>query len=288
MILRTLRQAAILWQADRASYLGAAIAYYALFSVGPLLVISIAVAGMAFGQEAAEGTLVQKLKEFVGPDSAALLQEMVHKSTPASGWAALIGGIVLLFTALGLFQQLRVALQIIWKLKPRSAEGLVEGTVRDYLLAFTTLLVSVVFGVVTVGGCTILTLVLGVWGPRFLVEPSSVLILNFGATLLLLTVVFVFLFRLFSDGRIRFRYLWGGAFVTAVMFANGKFLFALYLASTSVLSAYGAASSLVVFLVWVYYSAQLIFFGAEVVQVSRSSSEGTGKPAQGAAEEGNG
>jgi membrane protein len=275
MILRTLRQAAIQWQEDRASYLGAAIAYYALFSVGPLLVISIAVAGFAYGKEAAEGRLVETLQAYVGPDSAALLQDQIHKAaTPTGGWAALIGGIVLLFTALGLFQQMRVALQIIWKLKPRTAEGLVEGTVRDYLLAFTSLLVAVVFGVVTVGGCTTLTLVIGVWGPTFLADAYWALLFNFGATLVLLTLVFVFLFRLLSDGRIRFRYLWGGAFVTAVLFAIGKILFAIYLANTTVLTAYGAASSLVVFLVWVYYSAQLVFFGAEVVQVSRPEETG--------------
>lgn len=269
-MLQTLRQAAVQWQNDKASYLGAAIAYYALFSVGPLLVIAIAVAGMVYGHRDAEGRLVEVLGGYVGADSAQALQDLVQQSSKtSSGWAALIGGGVLLFTALGLFQQIKLGLHIIWKLDLDPNEGLVAGTVRSYVLALATLLVAVIFAVVVVVGSTMGTLLLQVWGGQVFESLWLAWLAYLAGTLLVLTLLFVFLFRLFSDGRIAYRHLWGGGFVTAVLFVLGKWLFGLYLASTSVLSAYGAASSLVVFLVWVYYSAQLVFFGAEVVQVSR-------------------
>jgi membrane protein len=272
-MLRTLRQAAIQWQEDRASYLGAAIAYYALFSIGPLLVIAIALAGLVYGKEAAEGRLVDTLAEYVGRDSATALQDIVHKAaTPESGWAAIIGGLILLFMALGLFQQLKLALQMIWKLQPVKGEGVIAGTVRGYLLALATLLVSVIFAVVFVGGTTVVTLILEVWGHRLLDYPFAVWLISIAVDLVMLTVGFVFLFRLLSDGKISYRYLWGGSLLTAVLFVIGKYLFGFYLANTTILTAYGAASSLVVFLVWVYYSAQMIFFGAEVIQVSRQPS----------------
>src|SRR5262245_28579954 len=114
MILDTLRRAARQWQADNAAYLGAAIAYYALFSIGPLLVIAIAIAGLVYGKAAAEGNLFESMAKYVGPDSAKALQELVHNADPqTSGWAAVIGSVVLLVMALGLFQQLKVALNII-------------------------------------------------------------------------------------------------------------------------------------------------------------------------------
>lgn len=264
-MLRTLYQAGLRWQADNASYLGAAIAYYALFSVAPLLVIAIAVAGMVYGREAAEGKLVATLSDHVGPETARTLQGLVHQAEVGSGVAAVVGGAVLLFMAMSLFQQLKTALAILWKLPPRQ-EALVAGTVRSYLLAFATLLVAVLFATGVVVSSTAATLFLEVGGHPLLYRAG-----NLALSLVVLTLGFVFLFRLLSDGRVEYRHLWAGAFVTAVLFVLGKWLFGVYLRNTSLLSAYGAASSLVVFLVWVYYSAQLVFYGAEVVQVRREA-----------------
>lgn len=269
-MLRTLYQAGLRWQADNASYLGAAIAYYALFSVAPLLVIAVAVVGIVYGREAAEGKLVQTLSEHVGPETARTLQDLVHQAEVGSGVAAVVGVALLLFLAMSLFQQLKTALRIIWKLPPKS-EGLIAGTVRSYLHAFATLLVAVVFATVVVASSTVFTLVLEVWGHVLLDRPGLLKLANLGVSLLVLTLGFLFLFRLLSEGEVQYRHLWAGAFVTAVLFVLGKWLFGLYLANTSLRSAYGAASSLVVFLVWVYYSAQLLFYGAEVVQVQREA-----------------
>lgn len=268
MNLRMLGQAAVQWQTDKASYLGAAIAYYSLFSVAPILVLAIATAGLVYGKEAAEGKLVGTLQEYVGADSAATLQSLVRQAEPGSGWAAVVGVVVLLVTALGLFQQIKTALHHIWKLESLD-EGIVAGTVRSYLLAFITLLISCLFAVCVVSTSTLLTLVLPAWGPRLVQNPLVTYLADFAGSVLLITVLLAFLFRFFSDGRIPYRHLWGGAFVGAFLFVLGKWLFALYLANGAPGTAYGAAGSLVVFLVWVYYSAQLVFFGAEVVQVSR-------------------
>lgn len=280
MIFRTLSRAALKWQADHASYLGAAIAYYALFSTAPLLILAIAVSGLIFGEDAAEGKLVGTLSEYVGPESAQAIQSLVHQAEPGSGWAAVISGLVLFLAAVSLFQQMRTALRIIWKLPPRP-ENVVTGTVRSYLLAFATLLVTLIFAFLLVASSTSLTLVLEVWGHALLSNPLVFRLVNLGVSVFLLTLALTFCFRLLSDGVIPYRYHLTGALVTAILFVLGKWLFGFYLASTSLRTAYGAASSLVVFLVWVYYSAQLIFFGAEVVQVLREpeSTATSGTPA---------
>jgi membrane protein len=271
MIGTTLRQAGQQWVADKASYLGAAIAYYTLFSAAPLLIVAIAVAGLVYGEAAAQQQLVDQLAEYIGENSAKAVQDMVKSAhQPGSGWAAGFGSALLLFAALGLFQQLKTALHLIWKLPAVNAGGFVRGTVREYLQSFAVLLVAVIFATLLLSVATVATIAIEAWGQFFPGGPAVWRAINLAASLLLLTLLVVFVFRLLSDGRIAYRHLWGGGFVTAILFVLGKWLFGFYLAHTSLSSAYGAASSLVVFLVWVYYSAQMIFFGAEVVQVRRS------------------
>jgi membrane protein len=268
-MFRTIRQAAVQWQSDRASLLGAAVAYYTLFSFAPLLIITIAVAGIAFGQDAVEGRLVGYLTDYIGADSAEAIQTMIRQTRhPRTNWCAFAIGVgLLLFIALSLFQQLRTALQMIWKLPPDPSEGLVRATVKDYLSALAMIGIAVLFVLLLLIGTTVVTIGIEVWGHFLPGDQAIWRVGNIGVMFVLMTAFLVVTFRILSDGRMPYRCLWGGSALAAILFISGKWLFGIYLAHTTLATAYGAASSVVVFLVWVYYTAQVFFFGAEVVQV---------------------
>ena len=268
-MFRTIRQAAVQWSNDRASLYGAAVAYYTLFSLAPLLIIAIAVIGLVFGEDAVEGRLVSQLTEFVGIESAQAIQSIIQQTRhpSANWWAFGIGAGLLLFTALGLFQQIRTALHLIWKLPPDPRDGVIRGTIRDYFLALAMIGVSVMFVLLLLISASVVTIGIEFFG-RFLPGDSTGWqAANIALLFVLLTLVMVMTYRILSDGRIPYRCLWGGSALAAMLFVAGRWLFGFYLAHTSLTSTYGAASSVVVFLVWVYYMAQAFFFGAEVVQV---------------------
>lgn len=268
-MFRTIRQAAVQWQSDRASVLGAAVAYYTLFSVAPLLIITIAIAGIAFGRDAVEGRLVTSLTDYVGAESADAIQTMIRQTRhpQTNWWAFAIGVGLLLFMALSLFQQLRTALHLIWKLPPDPQDGLVRGTIKEYLRALAMIGISVLFVVLLLIGTTLVTIGIEIWGDFLPGDVAVWRVGNIGMMFVLVTVLLAMTYRILSDGRMPYRCLWGGSALAALLFISGKWLFSIYLAHTTLATTYGAAGSVVVFLVWVYYTAQTVFFGAEVVQV---------------------
>ncbi len=274
-MFRTIHQAALQWQKDRASFLGAAVAYYTLFSIAPLSIIAIAVVGLVFGEDAVEQRLVTQLSDYTGEEAARGIQTLVQNTrhSTTNWWAFGIGVGLLLFMALSLFQQIRTALHLIWKLPPDPKDTLIRGTVKDYLLALAMIGVSVMFVIALFLSTTVITVGIEIWGQdliRNLHLPGDLdqwRLANLGVMFVLLTILVMFTYRILSDGRLPYRSLWGGAALAAMMFIAGKWLFGFYLANASLASTYGAASSVVVFLVWVYYTAQTFFFGAEVVQV---------------------
>jgi membrane protein len=259
---------------DKAPRLGAALAYYTIFSLAPLLLISIAIAGMVFGREAAQGQIFGQLRGVLGPQAAAAVQEMVKGAAkPASGAVATIVGIVtLLFGAAGVFGQLKDALNTIWNVEPKKAGGFLK-MLEDRFLSFAMvlgtgflLLVSLVIdsGIAAAGHFLGSRLPGGeaLW-------QSIQLVVSLGVV----TVLFALIFRFLPDVHPTWRDVWLGAIVTAVLFVIGKFALGLYLGKSAVGSSYGAAGSLVVLLLWVYYSAQILFFGAEFTQVYARSRE---------------
>lgn len=252
---------------DKVPRLGAALAYYTIFSVGPLLLIAVAMAGIFFGQEAAQGQLSQELGKVFGSQMAQSLEQVVQAAAePKSGVIATIVGVVtLLFAASGVFGQLKDALNTIWNVETKKGAG-IKGFVRHRFLSMAMvlgigflLLVTLVFDAVISAMGSYMTQIVG--GEALM--QAIQLTISFA----LATVLFAAIFRVLPDLKIDWRDVWLGAAITSLLFVIGKFALGLYLGKAAVGSSYGAAGSLVVLLVWVYWSAQILLLGAEFTQV---------------------
>lgn len=257
------------WTDDKAPRLAAALAYYTVFSLAPLLVLAITIAGFVLGNnDPIREQVVSQVQGLAGQQAAQSVSEMIDQTNkPASGIIAGILGIAtLIFGATGLFGQLQDALNTIWEVKPKPNRGIM-GMIKDRFLSFTMvlgisflLLVSLVISAMLALLNNFFSGVLG--DAAFLGQ-----IINFVVSLGVITVIFALIFKVLPDADIAWNDVWVGALVTSVLFNIGKLLIGLYLGNSSAASAYGAAGSLVILLLWVYYSAQILFFGAEFTQV---------------------
>lgn len=253
---------------DRAPRMGAALAYYTLFSLAPLLIVAVAIGGAVFGEQAAEGKIRQELEGMLGPNSAAAIEDVVHRTAnrPEQGIAATLVGIaVMFFGATNAFAALKESLNTIWGVDRRPG-GAIRIFVVDRLWSFAMaaaigflLLVSLLFSALV--GAT--SQWLSEWLP---IPPNSIFALDWGVMFVLTTVLFAALFKYLPDVRIAWADVWFGAIITAILFTVGKALIGLYLGRAAIASAYGAAGSLVVVLIWTYFSAQIFLFGAELTQ----------------------
>ena len=257
------------WLDDQAPMLGAALAYYTVFSLAPLLIISIAIAGLVFGGEAAQGQIFDQLRGLLGDASGKAMEEIVQSASaePKTGViATVIGFVTLLFGASGVFGQLQASLNIIWGVQPKPGRGIL-GIIRDRVLSFGFILVVGFLLLVSL----LLTAAIAFVGKQFetMVPGTEALIqlLNSILSLAVITLLFGMMFKILPDANIAWRNVWVGAFLTALLFTLGKFALGYYLGRSGVASSYGAAGSLIVLLVWVYYSSQIVFFGAEFTQV---------------------
>jgi membrane protein len=256
------------WSEDKAPRLGAALAFYSVLSLAPLLVIALSIAGAAFGEEAARGEVVAQIEGMVGAQGAQAIEEMIaNAQKPQTGTlAAVLGIITLLFGAAGVFGQLQDALNTIWEVEPKPGRG-VLGMIKDRFLSLTLVLGTAFLLLVSLALSAALH-VLGEYVTGWLPGTEVVgHVVNFVLTFGVTTLLFAMIFKFVPDARVAWRDVWVGALMTAVLFTLGKFLLGLYLGRGSVGSAYGAAGSLVVLVVWIYYSAQILFFGAEFTQV---------------------
>ena len=258
------------WRQDQASVMAAALAYYTVFSLAPLLIIVIAIAGAVFGEQAAKGELVMQMQGLIGKEGAQLIQTAIENASqldPSQGpIPTLINIILLLSGASVIFGQLQQSLNRIWKVEPKPGNGLID-FVRQRLLSFSMVLVIAFLLLVSLVISTILV-ILGNY-LRDLVPGFTYLwhLLNFFVSLGIVTLLFAMMFKILPDAKIAWKDVWMGAALTALLFDIGKFLLGLYLGKTSLASAYGAAGSLVIILTWVFYSAQILFLGAEFTQV---------------------
>jgi len=256
------------WSEDKVGRLGAALAYYTVFSLAPLLVIAIAIASLLFGEDAARGHVSKQLDQVIGTRVAGAVEEMIER-THASGsgtLATVISVVVLFFSATAVFGQLQDALNTIWGVQSRSDRGWL-GTIKDRLATFVVVLGFGALLLVSLAASATLT-VLNRLLPDAL--PGSALLwrgIELAVSLLLFTLLFAMVYKFLPDVRLAWRDVWVGAVFTAVLFSLGKFLIGYYLAYASPASAYGAAGSLVIILIWVYYSSQVVLFGAEFTQV---------------------
>ncbi len=269
---------------DQAPRLGAALAYYATFSLAPLLIIAIAISGLVFGREAASGQIVGQIQGLVGQDTASAIQAMIAKSNQpvTSILTSLIGLLTLFLGASGVFGELQQSLNEIWGVKPKPKRGLLA-TLKDRFFSFGMVLGSgflLLISLVVSAGLAALSNVFAGLMPGWGVITQ---IINFIISMAVITVLFALIFKYVPDTKIIWADVWSGAALTALLFTIGKALIGFYIGYSSLASTYGAGASLAVILLWVYYSAQILFFGAEFTQVyatmygSRSHSESIGK-----------
>jgi membrane protein len=257
------------WLEDQPFQLASSLSYYTLFSLAPLLIIAIAVAGLVFGREAAQNQVVETLRGLIGQDSAKAVQDMIENASnkPKTGVISTILGVVaLLFGAGGVVGQLQTSINMIWGVAAKSGQG-VWGIIRTRFLSFAMvlaigflLLVSLAITAFVAGLSQVMGSLLG--GAKVIAHVSE-LVVSFG----LVTVLFAMIYKFLPDVQIRWRDVWIGAALTSVLFTIGKFLIGLYLGTSGVTSIFGAAGSLITVLLWVFYSALIFFLGAEFTQV---------------------
>ncbi|MBD1823161.1 YihY/virulence factor BrkB family protein [Cyanobacteria bacterium FACHB-DQ100] len=268
-IVRLVRDTITEWNEDNVPLLAAALAYYTMFSLAPLLIIAIAIVGAVYGEEAAQGEIVRQIQGLVGRQGAEFIQSMIQNaSRPGSGGgiATLIGIGVLIFGASGVFGQLQTALNTIWEVKPKPGRA-VKSFVQARFLSFAMVLVIGFLLLVSLILSAVFSGVSAYFG-GLLPEALHVgQVLNFVITFALTTLLFAAIYKFLPDVKVPWKNLWVGSAVTALLFNIGKFLIGLYLGNSSVGSTYGAAGSLVVVLLWVFYSAQILLLGAEFTQV---------------------
>ena len=263
-----LREVVQKWSKDNALTLGAALAYYTIFSMAPLLVLAIAVAGLVFGRAAAQGEIVAHIQGMLGASGAELIESMIERaSEPASGvLATVISLATMLFGASGVFGQLQGSLNQIWGADTGRRAG-VKGQLQRRAASFSMILVM---GFLLLVSLALSALIAGLH--RFIDDyftvPSEFLSLaNVAVSFVIVMAMFAMIFKLLPDARIEWRDVWLGAAVTALLFTLGRSLIGIYLGRAGITSVYGAAGSLVLVLLWVYYSAQLLFLGAEFTEV---------------------
>lgn len=261
-----IRQAGASFMTDRAPSMGAALSYYTLFSLAPLLLIVIAVAGLTFGIEAARGQIFGQIASLVGADAAAMIQDLVSNAyQPEKGlFATLLGVSLMLFGATTVFGELQDALDHIWQAPAREQNSSWWSLLRSRLLSFGLILGIGFLLIVSLVMSAALAAFNTLWSPLFsswqLLGQALDIIINF----VLLTILFAMIYKWMPRVRIAWRDVLVGATCTAILFMLGRALIGQYIAHSSVASAFGAAGSIVVVMVWVYYSAQIFLFGAEL------------------------
>lgn len=268
---KTAWAAAKSWKADNAFKHSAAVSFYTLFSLAPVTIVALAVAGFFLGQEAARAQMEAQVSQLVGPASAELIQSAAEASQSRKEGviATIVGLVLLLMGATTVFGQLQESLNQIWKVrsKPRRHGWLI--VVLRRLLSFAMVLVIGFLLLVSLVLSTVLTSVLDRLRTDLPAVPLLARAAELGAGLVVITLLFALLFKVLPDVRLRWRDVWTGALLTAVFFTVGRYLIALYLSRSTVVSIYGAAGSLVALLIWVYYSCAILFYGAEFIRASR-------------------
>jgi membrane protein len=269
-VWRMLKSAFQAWNQDNASRLAAALAYYTIFSIAPLLILVIAIAGFFFDSSAARDQLMGQIQSLVGDNGAEFLRtalDNANRPGQNSGWIATIVSIVLLLVgSTGVLVQLQTALNEVWDVQADPERGL-GNIVRKRLLSLGMILA---IGFLLLVSLVISSVIAGFSAYFNSLAPgldSLIQILNFAVAFGITTLLFALVFKYVPDVIITWGDVWFGAIVTALLFSIGKFVIGLYLGNSGFASSYGAAGSVIILLVWIFYSAQILFFGAEITQI---------------------
>ncbi len=245
--------------------LSASLAYFTTFSLGPLLIVVIFIAGKILGKEAAEGTVYDQVKAFIGPEGAAQIQTMIKNAAidGKNGVAAIIGVVTLLIGATTVFGEIQDSINSIWGVKPKPKVGIMK-LVMTRLLSFGMI---ASLGFLLLVSLAVTTLVEGLGNRLKDMFPDVTVVLlyivNLIITLGVITALFAIIFKVLPDVRIKWKDIWPGAIATAILFMIGKFLISIYISKSDIGNTYGAAGSLVILIVWVFYSSIILYFGAE-------------------------
>jgi membrane protein len=252
--------------------LAAALSYYTLFSLAPLLIIAIGVAGLVFGREAAQNQIVETLQGMIGQESAQAVQGMIQEANakPKTGIISSIVGIVaLLFGAGGVVGQLQTSLNKIWEVTPKPGQG-IWGFLRQRFFSFAMVLgigfLLLVSLVVTAVLSSLTGMLSSILGDASIIAHAVDILVSFG----FVTLLFALIYKYVPDVEIQWNDVWVGAALTSILFTIGKYLIGLYIGTSGVSASFGAAGSLITVLVWVYYSSLIFFLGAEFTKVYAS------------------
>jgi membrane protein len=263
-----LKQTASDWMADNAPRLGASLAYYTVFSISPLMLIALGIAGLLFNEEVARKQIMDQVASVLGAQSAqaiSTLLQSVHR-TGHGMFATAVALITLLIGSTGVFVELQDALNLVWGVKPKPTNTWLS-FLRNRLLSFAMVLaigfLMLVSLILSAGLAAVGTFLGGLTPGSHIIWQAANFILSFAV----ITLLFALIFKVLPDVHIAWKDVWIGALLSAFLFTIGKFFLGLYLGRTGLASSFGAAGSIVVILVWVYYSAQILFFGAEFTQV---------------------
>jgi membrane protein len=262
------RDAGNQWMEDNALRLSAALAYYSIFSIAPLLVIAMAIAGRILGHDAAQGLLNEQLRGVFGDHAAMGIEGMVQSASQpsASIVAGIAGAVTILVGASGVFGELKDALNTIWEVRLKPGQGIMR-LVRDRLWSFGMVLVIGFLLLISLLLTTGLAALAKYFGTAFPVSAELIWVCGFILSFAVITVLFAAIFKILPDAKVHWREVWIGAVVTAFLFEIGKYLLGFYLGRASTASAYGAAASVVLVLLWIYYASLILLFGAEFTQV---------------------
>ncbi|RFM29761.1 YihY/virulence factor BrkB family protein [Deminuibacter soli] len=260
----------IFWQAindfsnNRVMRMSAALAYYTIFSLAPMLIVIISLCDVFYGHEAVEGTVYEQIRDFVGEQAAQQIQVVLRNATVSHDitWASVVGIVSLVLAATGVFTEIQYSINVIWCLKTKPKKSWIK------MLLNRALSFSMVIGI---GFILLVSLVINTlldtlfdYLTHYLpqVQLHTAYIINYIITFATISFLFAIIFKVLPDARVKWKDVWVGALTTAVLFMIGKFGIGYYLAKSKVSSTYGAAGSVVIILLWVYYSATILYFGA--------------------------
>jgi membrane protein len=273
--------------ADDAPRLGAALAYYTVISLAPLLLVFVGVMGQVLGREAARGEIIGQISGTIGPEAAELVQQALEAAgRDNSGIVATIVGVVALFIgATTVFANLSGSLNTIWGVEPVPGEGGLLRQIRNFFVnRLTTFVVLLGIGLLLLVSFFVsagIEAAATFFADQLPVPSGTLQLVNIGISLGITTLLFAYIYRTIPDVQLTWHDVFAGAFITAVLFTLGKYLIGLYIGRSSIGSAYGAAGALIVLLVWIYYSAWIFFLGAEFTQVYATRRGGGLEPAPG-------
>lgn len=276
---RLLSSAVAAWWQDNVLRLGASVAFYTLFAIAPILLIAIRIAGLAFGPEAVRGEIVGQIDGLVGTEGGRAVQALLEgASKPHEGWLpTLVGTVTFVITACGAFLELQAAFNTIWRVTP-APDGQVREFLLDRLRSFGLVVALGFLLLVSLAASAAIAALGALLGRWTSAVPIVLQALNIGLSLGLTTGLFALLFKFLPDVELRWRDVLTGAVVTAVLFNVGKELIGLYLGRGATASAYGAAGSVVLLLLWVYYTSQIVLVGAEFTRLYTDQTRGRVPP----------